>query len=252
MPASEVDKIPASGPKGRLLKGDVLAYLGTISKSYSSDQSSRISKLGHLDISNVKAAPVEKKSVSPPCPAPSKTHILETEPDTEVAVTISLASVLEVQQRIQRTLRIKLPVSTFIERAIEIANESLPRSKGAKPTTDELFNQILGLDKVHSKTSTGSFMPQITALPSTPTSVVAAPSKSVKAPDIIDLLISQSSTTSPKGLPTPHPDIIAGSVHGASTNLFSVSAPKSEEKRAKIFLERIKTILQVEPGRLVL
>ena len=34
-------------------------------------------------------------------------------------------------------------------------------------------------------------------------------------------------------------------------NVFSVSVPKGDEKRGRIFLERVKTVLEVEPGRLV-
>ena len=34
IPESEISKIPATGPKGRLLKGDVLAYLGKIPAEY--------------------------------------------------------------------------------------------------------------------------------------------------------------------------------------------------------------------------
>ena len=250
VPASEVDKIPASGPKGRLLKGDVLAYLGTISKSYSSDQSSRISRLGHLDLSNVKAAPPKDMPAPAPSAAPSKAPATEPDPNTEIAVTISLASVLEVQRRIQRTLRITLPLSTFIARATEVANGYLPRSTNAKPNADELFNQVLGLDKVNTKTSRGSFTPQITALP--PTSMATGPQKPASEPDVIDFLTGRPPPAAIKGLPMPPPGIMAGSAPGASTNIFSVSVPKGEEKRAKVFLERVKTILQVEPGRLVL
>jgi hypothetical protein len=38
----------------------------------------------------------------------------------------------------------------------------------------------------------------------------------------------------------------------ATTNIFSVSVPKGDEKRAKVFLERVKIVLEAEPGRLVL
>lgn len=251
VPPSEVDQIPASGPKGRLLKGDVLAYLGTISKSYSSDQSSRITKLGHLDLSNVNAAP-KAEAAPPPVESPPKSPVPEVEPDTEIAVTISLASVLEVQRRMQRTLRITLPLSTFIERAIEVANDDLPRSKSLKPSTDELFNQVLGFDKVSRKTSRGSFTPQITALPPMPMSAMTGVLKPAKAPDIIDLLTSKPLAVATKSLSNPPPGMMAGSAPGASTNVFSVSAPNGDEKRAKAFLERVKTMLQVEPGRLIL
>lgn len=46
-------KIPASGPKGRILKGDVLAYLGTIDKESVSKVSKYIKSKEHLDLSNI-------------------------------------------------------------------------------------------------------------------------------------------------------------------------------------------------------
>lgn len=245
VPLSEADKIPASGPKGRLLKGDVLAYLGTISSSYSSDQSARISKLGHLNLSNIKIAPPKES----PTPAKAARAPPAAEHDTEVAVSISLKAVLEVQKRIQNSLDITLPLSTFIARAAEVANDDLPRSSSDQPTANELFYQVLGLDKVNSKTSRGNFTPQILALPPKPLSSTAGPAKKA---DIIDILTAKRSGVPSTSLGVPTPGILAGLDAGSVTNVFRVSAPKGEEKRARVFLERVKTILQVEPGRLVL
>lgn len=254
LPASEADKIPASGPKGRLLKGDVLAYLGTISKSYPSEQSARITKLSHLDLSHIQIATPKEAPSEPPAQTPEKAaqiSELEPEPDTKVAVSISLKSVLEVQKRIQDTLGVTMPLSTFIARATEVANDELPRSANYKPSADELFNQVLGLDKVDTKTSRGAFMPQITALPPTQ-SPFRAPSGPPKKPDIIDILTGSRPRAPSSRMGLPPPGIMAGSEPGAATNVFSVSVTKGEEKRARIFLERVKTILQVEPGRLVI
>ena len=253
IPASEADKIPASGPKGRLLKGDVLAYLGRISKSYPSEQSTRITKLGHLDLSKIQlAAPKEAPSESSAPATKEVPHILEPEPepDTEVAVTISLNSVIEVQKRIQDTLGVTTPLSTFIARATEVANDELPRSANHTPSADELFNQVLGLDKVDTRTTRGTFMPQITALP--PSNAFKVPSGPPKKLDIIDILTGSQSRPAPPKVGLPPPGIMAGSKPGTATNVFSVSVAKGEEKRARIFLERVKTILQVEPGRLVI
>ena len=54
------------------------------------------------------------------------------------------------------------------------------------------------------------------------------------------------------GMGGPQVGIMAGSGREAATNVFSVSVPRGEEKRARVFLERVKTILQLEPGRLIL
>lgn len=172
------------------------------------------------------------------------------EPDTEIAVSISLKSVLEVQKRIQDTLGITMPLSTFIARATEFANDELPRPANYIPSADELFDQVLGLDKVSSKTSRGAFMPQITAL--LPSNNVKAPLRPPRQPDIIDILTGSRTLGVTSRVRGPPPGIMAGSEPGTAMNVFSVSVAKGEEKRARIFLERVKTILQVEPGRLVM
>merc|ERR1711977_270757 len=164
---------------------------------------------------------------SAPAPEPVK--------DLEVAVPISMKAVLEVQKRIQSTLGVFMPLSTFIARATEVANDDLPRSKSYKPTADDLFNSVLGLDKVTTSSGIrGSFLPQITALPSAAPRATFAKTPAKKS-DIIDIL---------SGKPLPG---LSNTV-----NVFSLTVPKGEEKRAQIFLDRVKTVLEAEPGRLVL
>ena len=246
---SEADKIPASGPRGRLLKGDVLAYLGEIDKSYSFEQSTRITKLGHLDLSNVKAAPTKEVVKPPPSKATSPPPVEEAL-DTEVAIPISLSSVSAVQKRIQESLGVTLPLSTFLARATELANEDLPRST-APPTADELFNDILGLNNISDNASRGNYIPQIAALPSRPISSEES-ARRRKEEDIYDVLAGRPTLFSAKRRTLPPAGVTGGSKAGDSTNIFSVSTARGEEKRARVFLERVKTILQVEPGRLIL
>lgn len=237
---SAIDKITPSGPKGRLLKGDVLAYLGSISSSYPTELSSKIEKLSHLDLSNIKLAapaPAPKPKATEPKPEP----VIPQESD--IAVPISMRAVLDVQKRIQSTLGVFMPLSTFIARATDVANDNLPRSKVQAASADELFNQVLGLDQVHTSAGVrGTFLPQITALPSAAPSV---PIKSAKQLDIIDLLSSKPrSAASSARKPVPG---LSNSV-----NVFSVKVPKGDEKRAQLFLDRVKSVLEAEPGRLVL
>jgi pyruvate/2-oxoglutarate dehydrogenase complex dihydrolipoamide acyltransferase (E2) component len=240
---SAIDKMTPSGPNNRLLKGDVLAYLGSVATSYPAELSGKIEKLTHLDLSNIKLAA--------PAPPPKAAKVAEPIPepvtqDLEVAVPISMTAVIEVQKRIQSTLGVFMPLSTFIARATDVANDNLPRSKTQQATADELFNQVLGLDKVSPASGVrGTFLPQITALSSTvPQAKLAKlPKKNV---DIIDILSGKSRpvSSSLSGKPLPG---LSGSV-----NVFSVTVPKGDEKRAQIFLDRVKTVLEEEPGRLVL
>jgi pyruvate/2-oxoglutarate dehydrogenase complex dihydrolipoamide acyltransferase (E2) component len=239
--ASAVDKMTPSGPNGRLLKGDVLAYLGSVKASYPAELSARIGKLSHLDLSNIKIAP------PPPPPKTAAAGTPEPQPiaeDLEVAVPISMAAVIEVQKRIHSTLGVLIPLATFFARAADVANDDLPRSASAKQSADELFNQILGLDKVSSSGVRGNFVPQITALP--PTTMQQGRVASAKKVDTIDLLTSKTVSRPKSSLVSPLPGI------AAMTNIFSVTVPKDDEKRARVFLERVKSVLEEEPGRLVL
>ncbi|KAF5108770.1 hypothetical protein DV495_000248 [Geotrichum candidum] len=49
-----IDTVPASGPNGRITKGDILAHLGKISKTDVENITNEIAKLQHLDLSNIK------------------------------------------------------------------------------------------------------------------------------------------------------------------------------------------------------
>ncbi|RMZ86166.1 hypothetical protein DV737_g94, partial [Chaetothyriales sp. CBS 132003] len=252
----EVAKIPATGPNRRLLKGDVLAYLGRIATDYSAKASKDIEHRSHLDLSNIKLL-AEQPKAKAPTPEPAAAEAAQAPALTSVSLPISLSEVLKVQQRIQDTLGLSLPLSTFLTRAVDLANDDLPKPKGAKATADELFNAVLGLDSVPT-TSRGAYLPQIDALPSS--SVARVPlleRKAIKKPDIIDILSGNARPTAPRRHISAAADLVSpsgGSIttSGGAINVFSLTVPVGEEHRAKIFLQRIKTVLQVEPGRLVL
>lgn len=237
----DLSKIKPTGPAGRLLKGDILAFLGSINKETPATLSSLFERLSHLDLSNIKVA--EKKAAPPSKPEVSES-VKETVPEAfEINVPVSLAKVVETQKKIQDTLGVFLPLSTFINRAADVANDDLPAPVRA-PTADELFDQVLGLDKVKAMRGTrGIYLPQICAVP--PVSTLVA--KSTRQPtDIIDMLAAPAKKAKvDHGIPV---------VPGLSTgdNVFSLVVPKGEEKRAQIFLERCKAILEQEPGRLML
>jgi len=261
---ADVAKIPATGPNNRLLKGDVLAYLGTIGSDYSQKQSERIEHLAHLDLSNVKVVPPvprpEASTAEVPTTEVPTAEVPTTEPaplpkqppqEMSVSLAISLAEVLKVQKRIEETLGVTVPLSTFLARAVDIANDDLPRPKDEKPSSDDLFNAILGLNSVPT-TSRGAYLPQIDALPRlVPARMVTPKPPKAKQPDIIDIL---SGKARPQRAGSPHSSLTGGSLAtaGGAVNVFSLTVPRSEEQRARKFLERIKTILQVEPGRLIL
>lgn len=55
-----IARIPASGPNGRLLKGDILAYLGKINLKTVQDIAHFVASRQHLDLSNIKLAEPKK------------------------------------------------------------------------------------------------------------------------------------------------------------------------------------------------
>lgn len=240
---SAIGDMTPTGPQGRLLKGDVLAYLGTISADRPADIKKRFDHNTHLDLSNIKIAkpaapPKADKAAAPEVPIPE---------DRLVSLPISLESVIQAQKKIEASLGTFMPLSTFLDRATHVANDELPLPSNYKPSADELFNQVLGLDKVHHKSSRGHYVPQVTAVPPSSFTGVAPKPKPAKV-DIIDLLAS-GSRKSPKPVSVSFP-AKPGISTGSST--FSVRVPKAEAERAEVFLARLKTVLEEEPGRLVL
>ncbi|KAJ5714872.1 uncharacterized protein N7483_012053 [Penicillium malachiteum] len=242
IPESEVSKIPASGPKGRLLKGDVLAYIGQIATEYPAQQAAQLAKLTHMDLSNIKiAAPAPK-------PAPVAEQAIKEEvkplPMTSVAISVSLAAVLSAQRKLHK-IGVTVPVSRFLALATDLANDDLPRSKTQKPSADELFDEILGGEPVN--VSRGDYIPELNVF-----DAAQAPKRSVSVTeDIIDFLSAKPGKRAASATSIVDFEGIEESAGGAS-NIFSLTVPVGEEVRAKAFLERIKDLLQIEPVRLVL
>lgn len=241
-----ISEITPTGPQGRLLKGDVLAYLGMASESRPADIKKRFDHNAHLDLSNIKIA----QPAAPAKPAAKTEAAKAKKPvpeDLLVAVPISMEAVIATQQKIEATLGTFLPLSTFVSRAAELANDELPLPANYKPSADELFHQVLGLHKVDPKASRGYYIPQITALPSPSFTGVAPKPKAAAKIDIIDILAPKPKKSSKSvAASLGQPGISTGA------NTFSLKVPKSEEKRANAFLARMKLVLEKDPGRLVL
>ncbi|KAJ6780517.1 hypothetical protein PWT90_07341 [Aphanocladium album] len=242
---ADVSKIKPTGPNGRLLKGDVLAYLGAINAETPAAVSSRFDHLAHLDLSNIKVA-APKAKPAPTAEAAPAAPVEEL--PLEINVPVSLAKVVQVQKKIQDTLGVFLPISTFISRAAGIANTELPRAQH-EPTAGELFDAVLGLDKVKAANgSRGIYLPQVSAIPAGATYRTKGASTLATKHDIIDELASRP-------LQPPQSDMVTiDTVPGLSSsgNVFTLTVPKAEEERAYVFLQRCKFILEDEPGRLVL
>lgn len=83
-------QIPASGPKGRILLGDVLAYLGTIDQSAVTKVTNYIKHKEHLDLSNIKLAAPKAAAPAKETPPPAKPkNILRVEFTSELGDGVS-------------------------------------------------------------------------------------------------------------------------------------------------------------------
>lgn len=243
---SAVAQIVPTGPNGRLLKGDVLAHLGVINQQTPATISERFEKLSHLDLSNIKLAkpspkPQQQKAEAPAAAKRPTTGLLQ------VSLPVSFDAALEARKKLRKSLGIEMPLSQYVERASFIANDLLPVPADHQPTADDLFDQVLGL--AHSNgpaTSRGSYTPQITGGYEAPAAatVVAKKSTARRQPDIIDVLAGPSR-------PPRRPARQAPS-SSPSPVFISLTVPKTEEKRAKAFLERFKLVIEEEPENLVL
>lgn len=209
---------------------------------YPAEEAARIEKMGHLDLSNIKIAPPP----APPAPAAAAPEEIlpELPSDISIAVSISLESVLSTQKRIKDTIGVTVPLSTFIARATEVANDDLPRSAAEAPSASELFDELLGATPI--KFTRGNYMPEINTVPldefeSIDEDLVSA-SQDV---DIIDILSGNVSPSYKSSYVEPTAPT------ASALNVFSLTVPVGEERRAKMFLDRLNTVLTVDPGRLV-
>ncbi|KAG0643916.1 hypothetical protein HOY80DRAFT_1133470 [Tuber brumale] len=230
---SDVSAITATGPKGRLLKGDILAYLGRANKAYLKELEGRIHKLEKLDLSNIKIAPPKKDVGESAKQVVEKGSFIDEE--KELKLEVSFGEVLKVQDKLQVALGLHFPLSTFISKATTRANHSLPPVSSASDILDELLN-------LPSTTSSrpAKFQPKITASSPPP------PHPPTMDADILDMLTGAVPATTPAikrtvGIVATGPNVISLTVKGAE-----------EEERGRLFLEKVKGFLERDPGGLVL
>lgn len=235
---SSIDKITPSGPNNRLLKGDVLAFLGQVSKSYPAQLSGKISNLSHLDLSNIRiktpiiATPKTAKTTETISPTPEAMVILEQ--------PISFENIYEIQKKMKSILGASLSEEKLISRATYLANKSVPRPKSYKTTKNELFEAVLGIDK-KSTPKIQLFSPTI--IPPSLSSACISKQNPAKKIDIIDILSGKKRPSSKLQIN----EIKSDSIH----KIFKLEVAKSDEEKARIFLGTMKTTLESQPGNLI-
>ncbi|KAL6810937.1 hypothetical protein GGI42DRAFT_203374 [Trichoderma sp. SZMC 28013] len=242
----DLSKIKGTGPSGRLLKGDVLAFVGAINADRPAKVSSHFSKLAHLDLSNIKVA--EKKAAPAPKASEAASKAPKAAPKEEkvlVQLPISLENVVQLQRRLHDSADVSVSTATFISKATAFANSRLPAVPHA-PTANELFDEVLGLGKAKgTKFSQGAYVPTIPDYSFTASRRTASPRA-----DIIDILAGpakkSSSSSAQRATPRLDARLAADGIH-----TFSLLVPKEEKARAELFLERCKLALEEVPETLI-
>ncbi|KAK2748353.1 pyridoxine biosynthesis protein [Myotisia sp. PD_48] len=272
--SSDVSKIPATGPNGRLLKGDVLSYIGRIPTDYPSQLASRIEGRSRLDLSNIKLAapaPPPKDTQSPTNEklqsTVAETHAQQPEPiqETRVSVSVSFSNVQSVQKQILSSVGVTIPLTTFIFNAVEIANEDLPlpakSSQSKRPSFDDLFNEIIGQSSSIStqalpSSSPGDYLPEILSPEEFHNKAIEPEHKRAAGEstnDIINILAGQTSASSSAqyGMKKAAAARRSAGLEEDTSSVFSLTIPEAERVRAVTFLERMQLLLENEPEQLL-
>jgi hypothetical protein len=237
-----ISEITPTGPQGRLLKGDVLAYLGNISADRPGTISARFEHNSHLDLSNIKIkeAPAPKKTQAAEPAAPQMPQTVS------LSLPVSFSAAFDAKERADAALGDSaITLTELVFRAIDQANAALPLPANHKPTADELFNSVLGLDVLNPHFTDGRYVPSIEPIMDSSAAQPAAPRKSAKV-DIIDILAGTAKKV-PRAVPVA-PQAVGEMTRG----MFNLTVPKGEEKRGQEFLVRVKTVLETKPSSLIL
>ncbi|KAK9330082.1 hypothetical protein V1520DRAFT_341564 [Lipomyces starkeyi] len=156
--AEAILKISASGPKGRITKGDVLAYLGVVSGSNIKELTDLIHSRERLDLSNIKiAAPKPKKEEKPkeekPVVQKPKIVINFDELLTFHPPRPIMKTVIRPAQTIETVTAAPLPTpiaaSPVSPEAPEVEANSVAPKKKLSPL-DEIFYDLVAVPKSKS------------------------------------------------------------------------------------------------------
>lgn len=228
-------KIQASGPKGRILKGDVLAYLGEIDKNAVERVATYIKNKEHLDLSQIKIAPpkeAEKPAKAQKEVAPKPSNVLNIEFTSELGEggsehNFQYAFEKALHSAIHQTYGIRFP---------EYANGPSPSGVDI----DDVFDDLLVAPVTKRRFDVSSVKYKfIKLVPTTSGKLVAAPQDGFD--DLLGL----------KAAPAPVSGAVEGSV---SANVNFKVAYDEKLVDSKDFVERFQEALlsQVPAKQLII
>ena len=218
---SDPSKIKGSGPKGRILKGDVLAFAGQIDNKSVATLNQNLKKRSAIDVSSVVKSDFQKKGVEESAKQIAQTETLST--------TITLANLVQIQHNllcneysrpIQRLIELdQLGYSQSLDSIIEKASTQALRDvpavrKRPNPMTD-FFDELGGSPPTRPTHPSTSIFKAITPQTVAPTAYEEAP---IILPPISPVLVSAGSFNVTLDF-TPAA-FIDHSSHGSSADLF--------------------------------
>ncbi|GAO47979.1 hypothetical protein G7K_2170-t1 [Saitoella complicata NRRL Y-17804] len=154
-----VNSIKATGPRGRLLKGDILAHLGKIEKDASKNLKESLAKLEKMDLSNVVKAEKQPTKEAAPKEEGKKVKVAdvvvpEVKPPTVVDTAIIFDKLIALQQNLQAQLAVSVPINSFVEKAAAKALKDVPTfALPKRSAADEIFDELVGVKSTRPTTT---------------------------------------------------------------------------------------------------
>ena len=162
------DSIPATGPRNRLLKADVLAALGRIPSSAPEEDARRFDRFAKPDLTYTPRTPPAPEAKKADEAAAENKGRREEKPATlALALDVDLTPALRLQQRLQSAVGAAPSLATLLERAVALANARLPAP--AEPRGDVSSAAVLdaliggegGRRRRERAVVDGAFVPEI-------------------------------------------------------------------------------------------
>ncbi|EPY49722.1 pyruvate dehydrogenase X component [Schizosaccharomyces cryophilus OY26] len=139
--------IPATGPRGRLLKGDVLSFIGEIKKDAPGSVQKAIQKLEKLDFSKVEAKPVKGQLVASPTTTEKPSEAIPEKPRLNVVETsLSLVNLINMTNATKEKNE-KLPekITNIVSSAVSDSLASSEILDLFQDPVENAYDALLGL-----------------------------------------------------------------------------------------------------------
>lgn len=231
--------IPATGPNGRLLKGDVLAYLGTVSQESLNAVEAQIKKLSQLDLSNIKLRQQQQpEAAKQPGDEKKKDDVASRSGPVAIERQFGLQDLELLSTTVDATMSSSVTSST-VEQLVEKASKLAVRDvcvlnkPRASPLYDPIFEQLIAAPK-----GTKTFDISLTYTKNSS----SAPTKSE---DIYSIL-----TSSRKPLKPVQRSL--GTMSGLKVSVIPNPKVSDSKRKADAYLDRLGYYLSEANGDLVL